>query len=247
MVHGLLGAVASAVPVGDVSEPAMTAPPANPIADPRINAVLDRLHDRARRQMPALLAHFAAEALKGLVGAKRANDADYFRDKLIPIDPGQGWLIYMLCRGLQARRAVEFGTSFGVSTLYLAAAMRDQGEGLVIGTEIDPQKAGRAREHFAEAGVAELIELREGDALETLKDCGGPVDFLLVDGFPKLARPIIEVMAPQLRKGAMVVCDNVGHFPGSFADYLEFVRGPANGMVSTLLPMRGGTELSVKT
>jgi predicted O-methyltransferase YrrM len=187
------------------------------------------------------------EAVKGLVGAKRDDDAKYVRDKLIPIGRGQGWLIYMLCRSLAARRVVEFGTSYGVSTLYLAAAMRDQGGGLVIGTEIEPEKARHARSHFAEAGVADLIELREGDALVTLKDCGGPADFLLVDGFPKLARPIIELMAPQLRKGAIVVCDNVGHFPGSFVDYLDFVRRPANGFVSTLLPLRGGTELSVKT
>ena len=94
---------------------------------------------------------------------------------------------------------------------------------------------------------ADLIELRVGDALVTLKDCGGPVDFLLVDGFPEVARPIIELMAPQLRKGAMVVCDNVGHFPAALAFYLDFVRRPASGFVSTLLPLRGGTELSVKT
>ena len=67
------------------------------------------------------------------------------------------------------------------------------------------------RNNFAEAGVADLIELREGDALVTLKDCGGPVDFLL-DGFPKLARPIIDLIEPQLRKGAIVVCNNVEHF-----------------------------------
>jgi hypothetical protein len=75
---------------------------------------------------------------------------------------------------------------------------------------------------------------------------GGPINFLLVDGFPKLARPVIELMTPPLRKGAVVVCDKLGHFPGAFADYLDFVRRPAKGFVSTLLPLRGGTELSVK-
>ncbi len=227
----------------------MNPPSSNPIADRQINDVLDRLHARARREMPGLVLNLALGALKGLVGGKGAIDADekYVHDKLIPIDRGQGWLIYMLCRGLQARRVVEFGTSYGVSTLYLAAAMRDQGGGLVIGTEIETEKARHARNNFAEAGVADLIELREGDAFVTLKDCGGAVDFLLVDGFPRLARPIIELMAPQLRKGAIVVCDNVGHFPRTFASYLDFVRRPANGFVSTLLPLRGGTELSVKT
>lgn len=226
----------------------MSPPSSNPITDRRINDVLDRLHARARRELPGLVVHLGWDAVKGLVGAKPADDsgAKYVRDKLISIGRGQGWLIYMLCRSLQARRVVEFGTSYGVSTLYLAAAIRDQGGGVVIGTEIEPDKARHARNHFAEAGVEDLIDLREGDALVTLKDCGGPVDFMLVDGFPKLARPIIELMAPQLRKGAIVVCDNVGHFPGSFADYLDLVRRPANGFVSTLLPLRGGTELSVK-
>lgn len=226
----------------------MIPPSSNPIIDKRINDVLDRLHARAGRELPGLIANMALGAVKGLVNAKRANasDEDYVRDKLIPIGRGQGWLIYMLCRSLRARRAVEFGTSFGVSTLYLAAAMRDQGGGLVIGTEIEPAKARHARANFAQAGVTDLIELREGDALETLRDCGGPVDFLLVDGFPKFARAVIEVMAPQLRQGAIVVCDNVGHFRKSFTGYLDFVRRPANGFVSTLLPLRGGTELSVK-
>jgi predicted O-methyltransferase YrrM len=176
----------------------MNPPSSNPIADRQINDVLDRLHARARREMPGLVANLALGALKGLVGGKGAIDADekYVHDKLIPIARGQGWLIYMLCRGLQARRVVEFGTSYGVSTLYLAAAMRDQGGGLVIGTEIETEKARHARNNFAEAGVADLIELREDDAFVTLKDCGGAVDFLLVDGFPRLARPIIELMAP---------------------------------------------------
>lgn len=225
----------------------MTPPTANPVTDARINAVLDDLHARARAQFPGLVAHYVGAALGALLGGRKNSDADtaFHRDKLIPIDREQGWLIYLLCRSLRATRAVEFGTSFGVSTLYLAAALRESG-GTVIGTELEPSKAALARANFAAAGVEAVVDLREGDALETLKDCGGPVDFLLVDGWPRLARPIIELMAPQLRPGAIVVCDNVGHFPAEFADYLAFVRDPGNGFASTLLPLRSGTELSVK-
>jgi predicted O-methyltransferase YrrM len=223
----------------------MSSPNTNPIRDPRINAMLDQLHARANRELPGLLANLALQTVARAFGGQGDHGA-YVRDKLICIDRGQGWLIYMLCRSLRASRAVEFGTSFGVSTLYLAAAMRDQGGGVVIGTEIELQKARQARENFAQAGVADLVDLREGDALETLEDCGGPVDLLLVDGFPEFAKPVIELMAPQLRSGAIVVCDNVGHFPKGMADYLDFVRTPSNGFISTLLPLRGGTELSVK-
>jgi predicted O-methyltransferase YrrM len=134
----------------------MTPPSSNPIADRQINDVLDRLHARAARQLPGIVAHYALEAVKGLVGAKRAKsaDAEYYRDKLISIDRGQGWLNCTQCRGLHARRAVEFGTSYGVSTLYLAAAMRDQGTSLVIGTEIDAERRA------TRATISSMRELR---------------------------------------------------------------------------------------
>jgi predicted O-methyltransferase YrrM len=223
----------------------MPAPLHNPIRDKQINTVLDRLHARSEREIPGIVANLALQTAVRALGG-RGDEGAYVRDKALAIERSQGWLIYMLCRSLQAERIVEFGTSLGVSTLYLAAAARDQGKGLVIGSEIEPQKARQAREHFSEAGVADLIELREGDARTTLKDCGGPIDFLLMDGFPRAARPIIELLAPQLRRGAMVVSDNVGHFPKGMADYLDFVRRPSNGFASVLLPLRGGTELSVR-
>ncbi|MEI9887950.1 MAG: class I SAM-dependent methyltransferase [Rhizomicrobium sp.] len=221
----------------------------NPIDDPKVNAVLDRLHARARSQLPGLLVHLAGQYLKGSFagdGMGTPNPA-YYRDKLIPLGPEQGRLAYLLCRSLDAKRVVEFGTSFGVSTLYLASAIRANGGGVAIGTERDPSKAQNARRNFAEAGLSDFIELREGDAFETLKDCGGPVDFLLVDGWPKSAAAIVRLMAPQLRKGAVIICDNVGQFPRDYVDYLSFVRDEANGFSSTLLPLRGGTEMSVKT
>jgi predicted O-methyltransferase YrrM len=220
----------------------------NPIKDAKVNAVLDRLHALARKQLPALGVHILGRTIKSLfVGRDRMfSDDPYYRDKLIPIDPAQGWLIHLLCRSLEAKRAVEFGTSFGVSTLYLASAMRANGGGTVIGTEMEPSKARIARQNFADAGVSEFVDLRQGDAFETLKDCGGPVDFMLMDGWPKSAAGIMRLMAPQLRKGAVVICDNVGHYPKDFADYLAFVRNPANGFSSTLLPLRSGTEMSVK-
>jgi predicted O-methyltransferase YrrM len=219
----------------------------NPIHDPRVTAVLDRLHKKANAQLPGLVAHLAGSAVKSLFSGRHTIDNSFYRDQLIPIGAEQGWLIYLLCRSLLAKRVVEFGTSFGVSTLYSASAVRANGGGVVIGTEMEPAKIQAARANFAEAGLTDYVELREGDAFETLKDCGGPVDFLLVDGWPKSANAIVRLMAPQLRKGAVVLCDNVGHFPGDYKEYLAFVRDPANGFESTLLPMRGGTEMSVKT
>lgn len=224
----------------------------NPIRDDRVNGVLKRLHKQADRQLPGLIAFFAGESARRLVFGKPKDEVairqveSLYRDKVIPIDKEQGWLIYLLCRSLGARRVVEFGTSFGVSTLYLAAAVRDNGGGVVIGTEREPAKIAAAKENFAEAGLDGFIDLREGDALETLQDCGGEVDFLLVDGWAHLALPVITIMQPQLRKGAMVVCDNVGQFPSAFEPFTAYMRNPENGFASTLLPLRGGTEIAVR-
>jgi predicted O-methyltransferase YrrM len=140
---------------------------------------------------------------------------------------------------------VDFATSVGFSALYLAAAVRDNVGGRVIGAEIVPAKIATARRNLEEAGLAEVVDIRAGDARQTLKHLGGPVDFALIDGWPgdegpSLALEVMQVLAPQMRLGAIVLNDNAE------ADYLAFVRDPANGFRSMTLPLKGGTELSVK-
>ncbi len=174
----------------------------------------------------------------------------FLRDKLVALDREKAELCYQLCRALRATRVVEAGTSFGVSTLYLAAAVRDntkQGEsGIVIGTEYEPAKARAARANFAEAGLSELIDLREGDLQETLKEIDGPVDFMLIDIWTPMARPALELVAPHLRPGAIVLCDNTTQFRDAYRDYFEFVNDPANCLRTTTLPFEGGFELTVR-
>ena len=107
-------------------------------------------------------------------------------DKLVALDRTKAEFCYQLCRANNARRIVEAGTSYGVSTLYLAAAVRDNvraagGNGVVIGTEYEPNKACAARAHFEQAGLSRFIDLGEGDLRETLRQIDGPVDFMLVD------------------------------------------------------------------
>ena len=220
--------------------------PRGPIADAAVRAVLDRLHAEAEAEMRA----FAERA-----GPRPPADApfnpdaarDLYRDKYISLERGQGELLYLLARALGARRAAEFGTSFGVSTIYLAAAMRDNGGGLAIGSEIEPSKAAVARANLAEAGLADFAEVRVGDARETLADPGGALDLVLIDGFPHLNLTMLRLLAPHLRAGGIALADNVGSFPREMAVYVAWVRDPANGFVSTTLPLRGGTELSVRT
>lgn len=206
-----------------------------PILDPQVNVVIARL--QAARQRPPNSGPHA--------GRDAGHDPFAYAEYGFSIHPEQGELIYLLCRSQRATRVAEFATSVGMSTLYFAAAMRDNGGGLVIGAELVPKKVATARRNLAEAGLAQFADIREGDARETLRDLGGPIDFLLVDGWPgeerpTLARQVMEMVAPQLRLGGLVMNDN------GEKDYLEFVRDPANGFRSIQLPLKGGTELSVK-
>lgn len=228
-----------------------------PLADARAEAVLDRLHARNTRQFRAIVLSYLPHAIlsrftgRSSVGGSSTSDASYLRDKLLALDADKGALAYLLCRALDARRAVEVGTSFGVSTIYLAAALRDNaaiggGSRIVIGTEIEPTKVAAARANLADAGLHSFVDIREGDALITLGDVG-LIDFLLIDIWIPLALPALKLLAPKLRAGAIVMCDNVRHFAKEFQDYTEFVRDPANGFRSMLWPKQRGMELSVRT
>ncbi|MTV13454.1 MULTISPECIES: class I SAM-dependent methyltransferase [Bradyrhizobium] len=209
------------------------AEPHSAIRDARVTAVIDRL--QATRRAP----------VRGTPMRSGSRDPHDYAEQGFSIHPEQGELIYLLCRGLRAQRVAEFATSVGMSTLYFAAAMRDNGGGTVIGSEIVPAKVAAAKRNLAEAGLADFADIREGDARKTLRDLGGPVDFILIDGWPgdkgpTLARQVIEIVAPQLRVGGYVMNDNAE------ADFLEFVRDPNNGFVSITLPLKGGTELCLK-
>ncbi len=103
-----------------------------------------------------------------------------------------------------------------------------------------------AREHFAEAGLAEYIDLREGDLRETLRSVEGPIDFMLVDIWTPLAQPALSLVAPYMRSGAVAVADNTTTYRKKYADYFAFLADPANGFMTQTLPFDGGLEMSVK-
>lgn len=215
---------------------------------PPIDALLDRLYATNASQDEALGAYFSKRAAEGSLdwNGFDAHANQFLSDKLVALDREKAEFCYHLCRALRAKRVVEAGTSFGVSTLFLAAAVRDNGGGIVIGTEYEPEKAKAARDNFAEAGLSEFIDLREGDLRQTLADVGGPVDFMLVDIWTPMARPALEFVAPSLRDGAVVICDNTSQFPEAYRDYFEFVNDPVNRLQTMTLPFEGGLEFTVR-
>jgi predicted O-methyltransferase YrrM len=206
--------------------------------DPTVRRVLEEMHAAADRIDPPLLAR-----AKRTVGAARAALLD---DAFIPVSPDAGRLLYTLVRGAAPGAAVEFGTSFGISTIYLAAAVRDRGEGHVITTELNSAKAERAREYIQAARLLDFVELRVGDALETLRGLEPPVSFVFLDGWKEAYLPVLRLLEPTLRPGALVTADDLELFPKPLEAYLRYVRDPANGYVSVTIPIGDTIELSTR-
>jgi predicted O-methyltransferase YrrM len=219
------------------------------LGDPKLQAIVDRLQAASVAQEPATGAYFAERIKAGDLSWEGFDErlTAFMADKLVALEPIKAEFCHLMCRSLRATRVVEVGTSFGVSTLYLAAAVRANGGGTVIGTEHEPAKAAAARGTFAEAGLADLIDLREGDLRETLKVIEGPVDFVLMDIWTEMARPAMELITPHLRPGAVVMADNTVQAARGYEPFFAFVNDPANGLTTMTLPFDGGLEMVVKS
>ncbi len=164
-----------------------------------------------------------------------------FRDVPLAVSRETGALLYMLARSTGARTIVEFGTSFGISTLHMAAALNDNGGGKLITSEFEPSKLAIARQNLAEGGLIDLVEFRTGDALQTLRvDLPDTVDLLLLDGAKALYPDVLSMVESHLGSGAFVIADNADYSP----DYLAYVRNPANGYLS--VPFGDDVELSMR-
>jgi predicted O-methyltransferase YrrM len=211
-----------------------------------LGPLLDRLFDEAAAASPETspaLAALSAEEQSRLMRSK-TDYRDFYgrlKDLPLPVSRETGALLYMLARSGGARTIVEFGTSFGISTLHLAAALRDNGGGRLITSEFEPSKVARARENLTDGGLIDLVEIREGDALQTLSvDLPETIDLLLLDGAKALYPEILSLMEGRLRPGAFIVADNADYSP----DYLARVRSPAKGYLST--PFAEDVELSMR-
>jgi predicted O-methyltransferase YrrM len=218
----------------------------NTLAAAPLAPLLDQLFAGADAALPETRA-----AIAGLSDDDRArlmhSKTDYrdFYGRLknlpLPVSRETGALLYMLARSSGARTIVEFGTSFGISTLHLASALRDNGDGRLITSEFEPSKAARAKANLKAGGVIDLVEIREGDALETLSvDLPDSIDLVLLDGAKALYPEILGLLESHLEPGALIIADNADMSP----DYIERVRSPASGYMS--VPFGEDVELSMR-
>ncbi len=215
--------------------------------DPKAEEVLAGLYKEALRQWRGMILHFLPKIFK-LLGKGidwKTEDESFYDDKYIPILPAQGTFLYMQARALNAENILEFGTSYGISTIYLAKAAKDNG-GKVISTEYLPHKVKAARKNIDDAGLTEYVEILEGDARETLKNLNIQWDMVLLDGWPDLVFPIFKLIEPDLKKGAVIAVDDVEGYKPSMQDYLDYVRDPENGYLSATIRPNKGMEFTIK-
>jgi len=212
------------------------------LTQPRVDAVLTRLFAAAdrdhevRSSLPPDSPQFSDRAVTPLQRAEGAQDL------YMPVSPEGGRLLYELVRACRPETVLEFGTSFGISTIHLAAAVTDNGTGRVVTTELSTRKVKAARENLEQAGLAGVVTILEGDALETLASVSGPVGLVLLDGWKDLYLPVLRLLQPRLTPGALVIADD-SSFP-NVAGYLAYVRDPGNGFVSVEFPAADGMEIS---
>jgi predicted O-methyltransferase YrrM len=202
-----------------------------------VAGLLRRLYedaDRSRQEFERHRADMPASARAAMESDSRAFWSAA-RTLYLAVSPETGRLLYTLVRARRARTVVEFGTSFGISTISLASALRDNpktdsalGPVRLVGSEFEPNKAEAARASLAEAGLADLVEIREGDALDTLTPdtLPSPVDLLFLDGSKDLYLDVLKLVEPALAPDALIVADNASRAPAlldhlrSSSDYL---------------------------
>ncbi|KYF71661.1 O-methyltransferase [Sorangium cellulosum] len=218
------------------------------LSTPEVSRVLARIYSEADSTDPAVFDHIIAE-IERTGGPKSAQYWAKELDKAyMPVAPEVGRLLYILTRTRRPRLVVEFGTSFGISAIHLASALRDNGAGRLVATELNPIKAARARENLRSTGLADLVELREGDALQTLtQGFEGGIDMVLLDGWKEIYLPVLQLLEPHLNPGALVIADDTTVYPESVTPYLEYVRKEGNGYLSVAVPLDDGLELSFVT
>ena len=164
--------------------------------------------------------------------------------KMLNITPDTGRLLWILVRTRRATRILEVGTSNAYSTIWLADAAREI-SGQVITLERSRDKVTHARANLSEAGLAEYVDLKEGDAAEALKQLSGPFDLVFLDADRPQYLTYFELVFPKLVSGGLLVADNAVSHAHELAAYLTRVKADPR-LFSVTLPVGKGEELSFK-
>jgi predicted O-methyltransferase YrrM len=161
--------------------------------DPRIKNGIDKL---------------AAEFEQEEIELQRTGAEMSFETAALQAGPEAAGFLNMLIRLLGARSIVEIGTSYGYTALWMGEAARDTG-GRVIGIEYYAAKCTRARESIDLAGLSDIVIVRQGDALQIVRELEGPIDLAFIDAAKPDYIVYFDVLLPKLRAGGCIVADNI--------------------------------------
>lgn len=166
------------------------------------------------------------------------------RDDALNIPRSSAEFLHALVVAGGWRRGVEVGTSYGFSGLWIGAAFFHNG-GELITIDRQAHKTGHARDVFRRAGLEHTIRSRSGNAADVLTELEGPFDFVFLDADKENTLGYFETLWPKLAHHAVIVTDNATSHANELADFLARVR-EHDQLVSTLVPIGSGLELSVK-
>lgn len=203
------------------------------IQERKVEATLAHLYHDAKYDHLKMMKGFA----KGILRPIRPAD---FKDVYLSISQEQGEGLVRLIKDKNLRNIIEFGTSFGISTLFLALGAIET-DGNIITTELIETKAQQALENFKEAGVDDRIDLRIGDAMKTLANHSEPIDLLLLDGWKDLYLPVFQMLEPNFHADTHIYVDNADM--AETQRFLKEVRRDARYQLKT----RFGGEVVVIT
>nr|WP_321360843.1 class I SAM-dependent methyltransferase [uncultured Hyphomonas sp.] len=207
---------------------------------------LTHLHHAASGRDARVFARALPAIIAGKFTGRSTFEAaePYLSKAYIPVSEEFGRFMYLTALSRGARNIVEFGSSYGISSIYLAAAARETG-GFFTGTEKDPDKVRTALENLDGAGLSRWSDIREGDALESLAPLEGPVDFLFLDGWKDLYIPVLKLMEPKLAPGAVIFADNIRSFRKTLKPFVDYISDGSNAYETTILDIGSGVSLSV--
>ncbi|WP_282111584.1 O-methyltransferase [Maribacter stanieri] len=165
-----------------------------------IKATLIELYNDAKNDKTRII--------KGLVKSIiRPMQPEDFKHAYLSITEEQGLFLVDLIKKNKLKNIVEFGTSFGISTLFLAQGALET-NGRIITTELIASKAEKAMENFKKAEVSNIIDVRIGDAMQTLQNHKAPIDLLFLDGWKDLYQPLFNMLESNFHTNTIIYVDN---------------------------------------
>lgn len=173
-------------------------------------------------------------------------------ERMLAITPKIGKFYNILLRSTKATKILEIGTSVGYSTIWFAEALQELPSSKIITIDSDAKKIQRAKKNFEEAGVMDIIEQRQGNALDILSQLAGQTrskfDFVFIDADKENYVQYFDAAFSLLKVGGLIGADNIllpARYNHMISLYLNHVKNNPK-VLSETIPIDNGEELTLK-